>query len=101
MRNKYLVSRLQASAILQREAASGRIFSATFFKKNGELRVANCRKFVKSELKGGTLKYDAKSRGLMSAVDNNKRLRGERPWIMVNLHALVSFRCRGMDFEII
>ena len=48
---------------------NGKIFSATFTKKDGSEREMNCRTGVSKHLKGGQLKFDAKAKGLFSVYD--------------------------------
>jgi hypothetical protein len=45
---------------LKREL-KGRIFSATFIKKDGSIRKINCRLGVVKALRGGALKYNAEA----------------------------------------
>lgn len=46
------------------DGTNGRFFSVTFLKTNGKLREMTCRLGVKKDLRGGTLKYDPRERGL-------------------------------------
>jgi len=48
---------------------NGKIFTATFTKKDGTERVMNARLGVKKYLKGGSLAYDAESKGLIPVYD--------------------------------
>jgi hypothetical protein len=54
----------------------GKIFTATFTKKDGTERVMNARLGVKKYLKGGSLAYDAESKGLIPVYD--MQLKGYR-----------------------
>ena len=47
----------------------GKIFTATFTKKDGTVRVMNARLGVKKYLKGGSLAYDAELKGLIPVYD--------------------------------
>ena len=48
---------------------NGKIFTATFTKKDGTERVMNARLGVKKYLQGGTLAFDAESKGLIPVFD--------------------------------
>jgi hypothetical protein len=52
---------------------NGNIFSVVFVKKDGTRREMVCRLGVKKHLKGGELKFDAKSRGLLPVFDMQKQ----------------------------
>lgn len=54
------------------KAKTGRIFTVTFTKKNGETRVMNARLGVKRYLKGGELPYDPISKNLLPVYDVQK-----------------------------
>ena len=47
----------------------GRIFSATFIKKDGSIRKINCRLGVVKALKGGELKYNAEAANNLVVYD--------------------------------
>ena len=65
-----------------------KIFSATFVKKNGELRKIHCRLNVTKYLKGGTKKYDSDSLNYLTVYDlKNKAYR------TINLDALKELKC--------
>tara|TARA_R100000544_G_C2209297_1_gene51028 strand:- start:186 stop:443 length:258 start_codon:yes stop_codon:yes gene_type:complete len=49
-----------------KKLVGNKIFSATFIKKNGELRKMLCRLGVKKHLKGGIKKYDAESLNMIT-----------------------------------
>lgn len=56
-----------------REIVGGKIFSALFVKKNGEMRKMTARLGVKSHLKGGELAYDASSHNNLIVFDLEKK----------------------------
>jgi hypothetical protein len=53
---------------LKREL-KGRIFSATFIKKDGTIRKINCRLGVVKALRGGALKYNAEAANNLVVYD--------------------------------
>lgn len=71
----------------------GRIFSAYFRKKNGEMREMVCRRGVKAHLAGGSLRYDPKAKMVLPVFDMQKE-----DYRMVNLRTLVSFNIGGETF---
>ena len=73
----------------------GNIFSVKFVKKDGTLREMVCRLGVKKHLKGGTLNYDAKSRGLLPVFDMQKQA-----YRMVNTNTLISAKINGVNYDI-
>lgn len=73
---------------------NGNIFSVQFVKKDGTLRYMVCRLGVKKYLKGGELKFDAKSRGLLPVFDMQKQA-----YRMINTNTLVSAKINGEKYE--
>lgn len=73
---------------------NGNIFSVQFIKKDGTLRDMVCRLGVKKYLKGGELKFDAKSRGLLPVFDMQKQA-----YRMINTNTLVSAKINGEKYE--
>ena len=73
----------------------GQIFSVQFVKKDGTLREMVCRLGVKKHLKGGTLNYDAKSRGLLPVFDMQKQA-----YRMINTKTLISAKINGVNYDI-
>lgn len=57
----------QAESLIR--GSKGSIFTVVFTKKDGTDRKMNARIGVKKDLKGGELKYDAKSKGLIVVYD--------------------------------
>ncbi len=60
-------------------------FTATFIKKNGEIRIMNCRLGVKKHLKGGELSYDAEKLNHLIVFDVVKKA-----YRSINLNTLIS-----------
>jgi hypothetical protein len=48
------------------------IFAVEFIKKDGSLRVMNCRLGVKKHLRGGELPYNASEKNLLPVFDMDK-----------------------------
>jgi hypothetical protein len=81
------------NALLTDLKKNGQIFTAVFIKKDGTLRVMNCRCGVKKYTKGGTLGYNATEKGLMSVFDLEKM-----EYRMINLDTLLSIVHRGKHY---
>jgi hypothetical protein len=74
----------------------GGFFTVTFIKKDGTPRVMNARLGVKKHLKGGELKYDARSMGYIPVFDMQKR-----EYRMVNSGTILSLNIGKKKYEII
>ncbi len=85
----------RAAEFLQNET-DGRIFTAFFRKKDGEMREMNCRRGVKAHLSGGELPYDPRAKLLLPVFDMQKE-----EYRMVNLKTLVSFNIGGETFILV
>jgi len=51
------------------KASKGKIFTVTFIKKDGSIRVMNARLGVKAYLQGGSLPYNPEEKGLLPLFD--------------------------------
>lgn len=71
-----------------KQKLKGKFFSAEFIKKNGELRKIHARLGVIKHLKGGTKKYDAESRNLLTVYDLQTR-----QYRTINVGTLRSIKC--------
>lgn len=67
-----------------------RIFSATFIKKNGELRKMHCRLKVTKHLKGGEKKYDSEALNYLTVYDLKKK-----DYRTINLSSLIELKYNG------
>jgi hypothetical protein len=76
-------------------SAKGKIFSATFVKKNGDIRVMTARTGVKKDLKGTGMKYDPAAYNLISVFDMNKR-----QYRSINLNTLLNLRLSGVLYNV-
>lgn len=73
---------------------NGKIFSATFEKKDGTIRTINCRRNVRKGVKGVGYSFDPMSRGLLSVYDmQNDGFR------FINLEKLVEAKVNGEIFK--
>lgn len=73
---------------------NGKIFSATFEKKDGTIRTINCRRNVSKGVKGVGYSFDPVSRGLLSVYDMQSK--GFR---FINLETLVEAKVNGEIFK--
>lgn len=74
--------------------SNGKIFSATFIKKDGTLRTINCRRGVSKGVKGVGMSFDPLSRGLLTVFDMQKK--GFR---MINLDTLIEAKVNGKTIK--
>ena len=72
---------------------SGSFFGAKFVKKDGSVRIMNCRAGVKKHLKGGTLKFNPFEKGLLVVFDTHKK-----EYRMVNLNTLLEIHFGGVRY---
>ena len=73
---------------------NGKIFSATFEKKDGTIRTINCRHNVRKGVKGVGYSFDPMSKGLLSVYDmQNDGFR------FINLEKLVEAKVNGEIFK--
>jgi len=77
------------------QQSEGRIFTATFVKKDGSLRTINCRLGVKKGLSGKGMSYNPVERGLLPVFDMQKKA-----YRMINMHTLKSVNIDGKKFVI-
>jgi hypothetical protein len=72
----------------------GKIFSATFEKKDGSIRTINCRRDVKKGVKGVGMSFDPMSKGLLVVYDMHRN--GFR---MINLDKLIEAKVNGKTIK--
>jgi len=70
-------------------------FTVMFIKKDGSERVMNAQRGVTKHLVGGDLKYDAKSKGLITVYD--PKAPGYR---MINKNTLKWLKARGTKYNV-
>jgi len=73
----------------------GKFFTVTFIKKDGTERVMNARLGVKVYLKGGTLAYDAESKGLLPVYDMKAK-----DYRMINLNTITHIKIGNNTYDI-
>lgn len=83
------------AAIKLMKSTQGKIFSATFMKKDGTVRAMNCRLGVTKHLKGGSLAFNPAEYDLMTVFDVQKKA-----YRMIDLDTLKSVRVGGRKFTI-
>ncbi len=74
----------------------GRIFSATFKKKDGTIRIINCRLKVKKGITGKGLKFSPSSKALIVVYDMHKL-----DYRMINLNTLIEAQVNGQIYKFI
>ncbi len=72
------------------KAKTGKIFTVTFIKRNGQIRTLTGRLNVKKHLKGGNLAYSPTKRGLLPVFDMQKKA-----YRMINFNTLLSAQVEG------
>jgi len=73
----------------------GKFFTVTFIKKDGTERVMNARLGVKVYLKGGTLAYDAESKGLLPVYDMKAK-----DYRMININTITQVKIGNNTYDI-
>lgn len=76
--------------------SNGSMFTVKFIKKDGTIRVMNCRTGVKKYLKGGELKYTPIEKLLFSVFDMQKK-----EYRMINLKTLFELKINKVIYEVI
>jgi len=76
------------------DTESGKIFSATFEKKDGTIRTINCRRAVKKGVKGVGMSFDPMAKGLMVVYDMRKKA-----FRMINLEKLIEAKVNGKTIK--
>ena len=73
----------------------GRIFRATFVKKDGTVREMVGRTGVQKGVNGNGMSFDPIARGLMPIFDMQKKA-----WRMVNAKTMTNLKCGGLDINL-
>lgn len=87
------LTKQQAENIIK--ASKGKIFTVTFIKKDGNIRVMNARLGVKAYLHGGSLPYNPEEKGLLALFDIQAK--GYR---MLNLSTITELTIGGKTYEV-
>lgn len=91
-----------ASRLYQLQA--GTIYSVTFIKKDGSVRLMNSIKGTSKGVSGEGLKYDADSKGLIPVYDLQQARKTHDPkkcWRMVNVNTVQKIHINHEVFEVV
>ena len=83
------------------KSTKGKFFTVTFIKKDGTERVMNARLGVKVYLKGGTLAYDAESKGLVPVWDPIAHRETGNGYRMINLSTITNIKIGSNEYNAI
>ena len=75
---------------------SGKIFTAIFIKKNGDVRKMICRTSVSKGVTGKGMSYDPKSRGLVCVYD----MQGQS-FKMINIKTMSNINIGGIKYNVV
>ena len=75
------------------QSSKGKIFTVTFIKKDGTMRVMNCRLGVKKNLKGVGRRYNPDNFNLLSVYDMQKKA-----YRMINLETIQEIKIGGQVY---
>ena len=76
-------------------ATNGKIFSAVFVKKDGEIRKMVCRQGVYKYVKGVGLKFKPEERNLIGVFDMHKKA-----YRFINAKTLEQLKVKGVTYKI-
>ena len=76
-------------------ATNGKIFSAVFVKKDGEIRKMVCRQGVYKYVKGVGLKFKPEERDLIGVFDMHKKA-----YRFINVKTLEQIKVKGITYTI-
>ena len=98
------ITRQEAKSMIDK-LNNGTIYSVTFVKKDGSVRLMNSIKGTKRGVKGVGLKFDAEERGLIPVYDIQLAKKDpenpDKAWRMVNVNTLTEVCVNKERFEII
>lgn len=78
------------------EKSNGALFTCTFIKKDGTERILNGRTQVKKHLKGGSLPYDPRTKGLIPVYDMQADF--SKGYRMLNKDSITALRINGKNY---
>ena len=97
------ITRQEAKSMIDR-LDNGTIYSVTFVKKDGSIRLMNSIKGTKRGVKGVGLKFDAEERSLIPVYDiqiaKKDPTNPEKAWRMVNIETLKEVCVNKERFEV-
>ena len=82
------------------KSTKGKFFTVTFIKKDGTERVMNARLGVKVYLKGGTLAYDAESKGLVPVWDPIAQKETGNGYRMITLATITNIKIGSNEYNV-
>ena len=86
------------------EMENGTIYSVTFTKKDGSLRLMNSIKGARRGINGTGLKFSPEERDLLPVYDLQVAKKDpenpNRAWRMVNLSTIKEITCEGIKFQV-
>jgi hypothetical protein len=98
------ITRQEAKSMIDK-LDNGTIYSVTFVKKDGSVRLMNSIKGTKRGVKGVGLKFDAEERGLIPVYDIQLAKKDpenpDKAWRMVNVNTLTEVCVNKERFEVI
>jgi len=97
-----VIPRIEVKSKLQ-NIKSGTIYSVTFVKKDGSIRVMNSIKGTVKGVNGEGLKYDADAKGLIPVYDLQLARKGEaenKCWRMVNVSTVQRIAIDREEFSV-
>jgi hypothetical protein len=98
---KEAATRINRDELIQKiKDTKGAFFTVTFVKKDGTTRVMNARLGVKLYLKGGTLAYDAESKGLVPVWDPIAQKETGNGYRMVSLATITNLKIGKNNYNV-
>jgi len=98
------ITRQEAKSKIE-SLSNGTIYSVTFVKKDGTLRLMNSIKGTKRGVKGVGLKFDASEKGLIPVYDIQLAKKDpenpDKAWRIVNVNTLTEVVINKEKFEVI
>ena len=98
-----VIPRIEVRERLQ-SIKNGTIYSVTFVKKDGSIRLMNSIKGTKKGVNGEGLKYDADAKGLIPVYDLQLARKGEpenKCWRMVNINTVQRIAIDREEFDVV
>lgn len=100
---KKTISRLAAKELIT-GLKNGTIYSVTFIKKDGSVRLMNSIKGTRKGVKGVGLKFNAEEKNLIPVYDIQLKKAGnpeDKCWRMVNVSTLLELKVNNEAFTVV
>lgn len=98
------ITRQQAKQMIS-ELKNGTIYSVTFVKKDGSIRLMNSIKGTQKGVKGVGLKFDTEEKSLIPVYDIQLAKKDpsnpDKCWRMVNVNTITEVRINKENYEVI